>query len=78
MEQFGWTTWFDEKDMKYNIDVSLSDGIEDSEVIIVCLTQTYLNKINKSARIPFARDNCLKEWNYATSREKIILPIIME
>ena len=78
MEKFGWTTWFDEYDMKHNIDVSLSDGIEDSEATLICLTKSYLDKVNKNARIPSARDNCLKEWNYATSRKKIIIPIIME
>lgn len=74
----GWSTWFDEEDMKYNIDVSMSDGIENCEAVIVCLTETYFKKVNETARNPRSRDNCLKEWTYSTTRNKLIIPIIME
>ncbi len=78
LQKMGWTTWFDEEDMTHNIDASMADGIENSEAIIICLTQTYFKKVNETARNPRGRDNCLKEWNYATSRDKLIIPVIME
>ena len=74
----GWTTWFDEEDMGGNIDAAMAEGIDNSDAILVCLTETYCKKVNDTAKNPRNRDNCLKEWTYANARNKLLIPIIME
>ena len=61
-----------------NIDAAMADGIDNSEVIIVCLTEMYFKKVNETAKDPRQRDNCLKEWTYSNTRNKLIIPVIME
>lgn len=74
----GWTTWFDEEDMNNNIDAAMAQGIDNADVVIVCLTENYINKINETSKNPRLRDNCLKEWNYTHARSKFVIPLIME
>lgn len=74
----GWTTWFDEEDMNNNIDAAMAQGIDTADVVIICLTENYINKINETSKNPRLRDNCLKEWNYTHARYKFVIPIIME
>jgi len=78
MRKYGWTTWFDEDDMAGNIDAAMASGIDNADVIIVCLTEMYCKKVNETARDPRKRDNCLKEWTYSNIRDKLIIPVIME
>ena len=78
MQKLGWTTWFDEDDMQGNIDASMASGIDACRCVIVCITEAYCKKINESAKDPRKRDNCLKEWNYAHNRNKLMIPVIME
>jgi len=78
LQNYGYTTWFDEEDMNGQIDAAMADGIEHADVVIVCITENYCNKINNTSRDLRARDNCLKEWTYAQARNKLIIPIIME
>jgi hypothetical protein len=44
----GYSVWFDENDIIGNIDNSIIKGITNSQVVIVCLTEKYCNKINNS------------------------------
>ena len=44
MRKYGWSTWFDEDDMGGNIDAAMASGIDDSEVVIICLTEMYCKK----------------------------------
>jgi len=74
----GWTTWFDEEDMGGNIDAAMAEGIDNADAILVCLTETYCKKVNNTAKNPRNRDNCLKEWTYANTRNKLLIPVIME
>lgn len=74
----GYTSWLDEENMKGNIDAAMADGIDNSQVIIICITKNYCNKINNTSRNMNKRDNCLKEWTYANTRNKLLIPIIME
>ena len=74
----GWKTWFDEEDMKGNIDAAMADGIDNADVVLVCLTETYCKKVNETAKNLRTRDNCLKEWTYANARNKLMIPIVME
>jgi hypothetical protein len=74
----GWSIWLDESEMVGNIDACMAKGIDDCDCVIVCITESYCRKINETARNPRKRDNCLKEWNYACNRGKLMIPIIME
>lgn len=78
LEQLGWSTWYDENNIQGNMDASVADGIEAADAVIVCLTRKYCEKINQSARSPWSRDWCLKEWTYANARRKLLVPVIME
>lgn len=78
IRQYGWSTWIDQDDMKGNIDAAMANGIDNAEAIIICLTESYLKKINESAEDPRQRDNCLKEWTYANIQKKLLVPVIME
>lgn len=74
----GWTTWFDEEDMGGNIDAAMAEGIDCADAVILCLSETYFNKVQETAKDPRKRDNCLKEWTYMNTRNKLIIPVIME
>ena len=78
LEKCGWSIWIDEELMIGNIDAAMANGIENADVIIVCLTEQYCLKVNETAKDPHKRDNCLKEWTYANARNKLMIPIIME
>jgi hypothetical protein len=73
---FGWKLWFDEDQLLLgcNIDTKMATGIRNSDAVCVCITRNYVEKINAQAR----GDNCAKEWNFAQSLGKRILPLIME
>lgn len=74
----GWSIWIDEEKMIGNIDAAMANGIDNAEVVIICLTEAYFKKINESANNPRKRDNCLKEWTYTNTRNKLIIPVVME
>jgi len=78
MKESGYSMWFDEKNMRGNIDNSIIKGINNSKVILICLTKKYCDKINNAANNNLPNDNCYKEWSYSLFRQKIIIPIIME
>lgn len=78
LEYLGWSTWFDENDMGYDIDGSMADGIEHSRIVIVFLTKEYADKVQNCSRSPILRDNCHKEWTLAHGLGKRILPIVFE
>jgi len=78
IQKSGYTTWFDEEDMAGNIDAAMADGIENADAVVICITETYCNKVNNASRDLRVRDNCLKEWTYANARNKLMIPIIME
>lgn len=78
LESKGWSVWIDENDMIGNIDASIKKGIDDAEIVLVCLTYTYREKIDRTSKDQSLRDNCFKEWNYLSCQNKIILPIVME
>ena len=74
----GWNIWIDEENMKNNIDAAMAEGIENSDVVLVFLTEMYIKKVNNAAKNPRLRDNCLKEWTYANVLNKLIIPIVFE
>ena len=74
----GYSVWFDENDMKGNIDNSIMKGINNAKIILLCLTEKYCNKINSAVNNNLPNDNCYKEWSYSLFKQKLIIPIIME
>lgn len=70
--------WFDDYDMYGNIDNAIMRGINNSKIVIICLTKKYCEKVNNAINNNFLNDNCYKEWNYCLFKQKIIIPIIME
>ena len=77
-KNFGWSTWFDEDDMGWNIDGSMLYGISECDVAVVCITAKYLSKIEENCVNPKNRDNCAKEWNLINIKKKCVIPVIME
>ena len=76
--KIGWSYWLDEDNIVGNIDAAMAKGIDNAEVVIICLTEQYFIKVNETANNPQKRDNCLKEWTYATARNKLMIPVIMD
>ena len=52
------------------------EGIENSDVIVVFVTETYRDKVNQ----PDGRDNCRFEFNHAFEQKgsKFMIPVVME
>ena len=73
-----YSVWFDSNDLCGNIDSSIMKGIDNSKIVLICLTKRYCDKINNCAINQLSNDNCYKEWNYSLFRQKIIVPILME
>lgn len=73
-----YSVWFDDYDMHGNIDNAIMKGINNSKIVIICLTKKYCDKINNAVNNQFLNDNCYKEWNYCLFRQKKIIPVIME
>ena len=70
---------FEEDDITVgNIDALMIRGINNCQCFIVCVTQKYLEKINNASKNIRTRDNCYKEFNYANSINKAIIPILLE
>ena len=52
------------------------EGIENSDVIVVFITEAYRDKVNQGD----GRDNCLFEFKYAFERKgpEVMIPVVME
>lgn len=79
MMQQGWRVWVDQEELVMgHLDAELARGIEASTVVLVCLTRSYMDKVGRASIDLRSRDNCLKEWNCAVVRRKIMVPLIFE
>ena len=74
----GYSVWFDTYDMVGNIDNAIMNGINNADIILICLSEKYFTKINNAVNTNKVNDNCFKEWNYSMFKQKIIIPIIMD
>jgi len=74
----GYSVWFDNFDIVDNIDKNIIEGINNSKVVLICLTEKYCNKISNGTNNQVISDNCYKEWNYCLSKGKKIIPIVLE
>lgn len=79
IQKFGLSVWFDEENLKYgNIYSAMAKGIDECDVIVVCITREYIHKVNNGLRSIRSVDNCACEWSYAIARRKPIIAVIME
>ena len=67
---YGWTTWFDENDMGWNLDGSMYKGISNCDIALIFLTQKYISKIQNNCLDFTYRDNCAKECNLINIKKK--------
>jgi hypothetical protein len=56
LKSLGFVTWFDSDKMTGEIVYQMASGIDTAAVVIVFITQRYMNKVNG----PNANDNCRK------------------
>ena len=72
----GIVPWFDEERMIGETRQKMVEGIENSDVIVVFVTETYRDKVNSSN----GRDNCLFEFKHAFEQKgpEVMIPVVME
>ena len=63
----GYEVWIDFKHMHGSTLMAMAQGIEDSDIIIFCMTENY----SKSP-------NCQKEAEYAFVRQKVMVPLLLQ
>jgi len=76
MQQPKMKVWLDEHMMAGNLSASMAKGIDQSEVVVVFITEEYVNKVNQGTD-----NNCWKEFNYAVGSKhgsKRIIPVVLE
>jgi hypothetical protein len=78
LKKNGYTVWIDQEQMYGNIDKAIMEGIKNCDIVIFCLTDKYINKINNAVYNNIPSDNCYKEWSYSLFLKKQIIPIVME
>ena len=68
--------WFDEERMTGEIRQKMVEGIENSDVIVVFITEAYRDKISKGE----SRDNCRFEFKHAFEQKgpEVMIPVVME
>jgi len=62
LKSMGIRTWFDEERMQGNVLDRMCTGIDDSECVVVFVTQNYVDKVGG---VNGPQDNCKKEFEYA-------------
>lgn len=67
----GIDVWFDETHMKGNILDSMCKGIDDSDVVLIFVTQNYISKVESGGDA----DNVRREFMYASKNPKKLLAI---
>jgi len=69
--------WLDEERMTGNIMEQMSNGIDQSKLVIVFITQSYINKV--AGRGPKGKkDNCYLEFTYAAMKKDLIAVVMEE
>jgi hypothetical protein len=72
----GLPVWIDEDEITGNIVEQMCNGIENSNAIVVFVTERYVSKVGGSND----KDNCKLEFNYAArmAGPNAIIPVVME
>ena len=65
LKGIGYNTWFDGECMKGDLFKQMSPGIENTQCVIVFITQKYIDKVGGDN----AGDNCKNEFNYAAIKK---------
>ena len=78
LKNLGYSVWIDENEINGNIDNCIINGINNCNIVLICLSEKYIEKINNSIINETVKDNCYKEWNYTLFKNKKIIPIIMD
>jgi hypothetical protein len=63
----GYNVWIDLKQMHGSTLVAMAQGIEDSDIILFCVTENYSQS-----------PNCQKEAEYAFVQQKIMIPLLLQ
>jgi hypothetical protein len=63
----GYNVWFDLEQMHGSILVAMAKGIDDSDIILYCVTEKYSQSTN-----------CQKEAEYAFIQQKIMIPLLLQ
>jgi hypothetical protein len=75
LKRKGLNTWFDSDRMEGNIVKQMTSGIENSAVIVVFITQRYIDKVDSDN----PNDNCQVEFFYARNhKRKTMISLPME
>ena len=77
LNELGYKTWLDEKQMYGNIQKRMAEGIENTQGVLVFVTKKYQEKVNQTDN---PNDNCLLEFNHATDKVTTskMIAIVME
>eukprot|EP00051_Salpingoeca_urceolata_P001423 m.40845 g.40845 ORF g.40845 m.40845 type:complete len:293 (+) comp11411_c0_seq1:128-1006(+) len=84
LQRRGLTTWLDEDKMHGDIDLRMSEGIENAQAVLVFVTQRYIDKVAGTASelnpTPNPQDNCKREFMHAVRRKTVekLIPVVME
>ena len=76
LQKRGIVTWFDGDRMDGDTRQQMIEGIENSTVVVVFITDLYRNKVNQADD----RDNCRFEFKYSFEQKgnKFMVPVVME
>ena len=78
LQELGLKVWFDGEQMKDAIQQQMCDGIDSARVVIVCVTDLYIDKVAGKG-LAGANDNCLFEFRYACDKKAgKMIPIVMD
>lgn len=65
LQELGYDTWFDDKDLTGEFPNAMADGIEHAKCFIAFITKRYHDKVTGEN----AGDNCKLEFDYAASKK---------
>lgn len=79
LQRHGCAVWLDnERLCAGDIDHGMAQGIADADIVLICLTRRYIEKVEDHCSDIRRRDNCGKEWNCASALGKQRLALVME
>ena len=65
LQELGYDTWFDDKDMTGEVPNAMADGIDNTKCFVAFITKRYHDKVTGEK----AGDNCKLEFEYAASKK---------
>jgi len=79
LKEKGITTWFDGDRMRGDIVRQMTNGIDNSKIVIAFITKDYIQKV-MGAGVNGTNDNCKVEFDYAVRKKTAdnIITVVME